>query len=489
MLFFMKLAPQKFVFLTRHNQTHFHIALAKRLLGEFPEARVLFASFFSRSIDLAQKAGFETLYFPDALRAAGDHRLSEERLAEVDRFCRREYMSLGAVLQTERFLPPSREGVERFFHQHLLVLDRIIEPHTVTVSTMYDHFVYLAAGMLAMEKGGAPFAFVGCGVPAGRVIGLRTPWEAWRNAGSREDAAALWEVARQEVITPPETRIEYMKSLAGKRPTLPLARRLRAAWKMRQCSLRDHQAGSYFPVSYRHWPFTALAWRWRTRRGRRQTGIWDIESADQLAALASPCVFLALHMEPEATILMYSPRFRDQLEICRLVSEALPVGTLLLVKENPKMLGRRPKGYYEQIKRLPNVRLVSLSVPSPALVAKSVAVVSLAGTITVEAKLSGKRAFCFGRPPFYRFADGLGASLLEKLAEPGSETGSGEPAPRLLKAWKRWVQSTFAGKAMQTEFDPSTGTWIYDPSEENVRGYFEFITGCLRSSQCGEEEG
>ena len=182
-------------------------------------------------------------------------------------------------------------------------------------------------------------------------------------------------------------------------------------------------------------------------------------------------------MEPEATILMYSPRWRDQVEVCRLVSEALPFGYTLLVKENPKMLGARPKGYYEQLKRFPNVQLVSTKVPSAALIERARSVVSLAGTITLEARLRGKQAFCFGLPPFHPFATATGAAILDELSSSSLEISDFEDD------WKGWVRSTFPGRANRHRFHPSMAQSILDDSRENVSGYLSFICGVLSGMQ------
>lgn len=477
----VEMTPRKIIFYTRPGEVHFHMALAERLLEEFGSVPVLFASFFGKAIEIAQNEGWKTLFFPQAMRKNEFPEISDQRLREIDDFCRGRYTGLNSMVNMERFLPANRSAARSFMLDHLSVLDRIVEPGTLSVSSMYDHFVYLAAGMLALEKGGGHFAFVGCGVPGGRVIGLKTPFETWQNFQSTENPALLLEEARREISLPPEERIEYMRNPPAKaKPSF--AERIRLACFRKKLASRDYSEGSYFPTAMRHWPLVSIKRRISIWRGRIPDTIWDVDSPDALAQVKGPCVYLSLHLEPEATIFMYSPRWRDQLEVCRLVSEALPVGYTLLVKENPKMVGRRPIEAYEALKRYANVRLVSTRVLSTDLIQRSLAVVSLAGSVTLEARLLGKPAFCFGQPPFYRMANGLGGDFLDQLAGLGNDSGSpAESVAAFEEGWVHWIRSTFRGRAWRVEFHPDVGHMVNDASSENVNAFASFICGSLAS--------
>lgn len=162
--------------------------------------------------------------------------------------------------------------------------------------------------------------------------------------------------------------------------------------------------------------------------------------------MRDPYIYLPLHMEPEAVILMYSPWLRDQVEVVRLVAQALPVGWKLLVKENPKMRLKRPREFYQKIAALPNVRLVAPEVCSTALIRKSEAVVAMAGTAALEARLLGKPAFCLGSPPFIDLLCGgdiaSGKFSLRTLFENVMQT---DPEPMDLHAWQKRVAGTVEG--------------------------------------------
>ncbi|MGJ8648955.1 MAG: hypothetical protein ACSHX4_01230 [Opitutaceae bacterium] len=475
------MTPKKIIFYTRPVEAHFHIELARKFVERFGDVPIVFVSFFSQAIEYIEAQGYQTLYIPEALQQSRQKLISESRVKELDAFCRQTYMGLNAMLQMERFLPEAPDNAYLFMQQHLTVLDELIEPQTLSISSMYDHFVYLAAGMLTFEKGGAHFAFVGCGVPGGRVLALRRPDEPWINRKSSEDSGELYETAVKELDMPPEQRISYMKPLKMDR-NLAFSERINLARRRAAHGKRDHRMGSYFAGLQMNWWQNAVCWRFKAWRERmRNEDPWDIHDDGELQEVSGPCVFLALHMEPEATILMYSPRQRDQIEACRLVAESLPVGVTLLVKENPKMLNKRPRGYYEKIKRFPNVRLCSTAVSSVTLIRKSQAVVSLGGTVTIEARLRGKAAFCFGNPPFHSMATACGQSILDKLSEMDFERE--DTAEHLIlgddPAWCDWVRGNFVGIAGKVRFSSEFGQDIFDDSPANAEAFANYIESCV----------
>ena len=66
-------------------------------------------------------------------------------------------------------------------------------------------------------------------------------------------------------------------------------------------------------------------------------------------------IFFPLHAEPEIATTLFSDQTDNQIELIRNVSLQLPAEYKLLVKEHPRCIGRRPKGYYQKILRIPNV--------------------------------------------------------------------------------------------------------------------------------------
>ena len=101
--------------------------------------------------------------------------------------------------------------------------------------------------------------------------------------------------------------------------------------------------------------------------------------------------FYPLQYEPEMTLLLFAPFYTDQLWVIKQVAKSLPVDHLLYVKEHPSMFGYRTRRYYKELKKIPNVRLISPSVTGFDLMRKSKLVVTISGT-------GGWEALAFEKP-------------------------------------------------------------------------------------------
>ena len=150
--------------------------------------------------------------------------------------------------------------------------------------------------------------------------------------------------------------------------------------------------------TYRDWALIQkLAWR---RHYEKLTKTFDVETAT-----TTPFVFFALHYQPERTTMPEGGRFADQELALRMISDVLPGGWNLLVKEHPSQflwqtegeLGR-DSGYHDRLAALPGVTLVPLDVASAALVERAKAVVTITGTVGWEAALNGVPAITLANP-------------------------------------------------------------------------------------------
>jgi len=112
-------------------------------------------------------------------------------------------------------------------------------------------------------------------------------------------------------------------------------------------------------------------------------------------------------------------------------------------------------------------------------------VVSLAGTVTVEARLRGQYAFCFGRPVFWAFAHitGIDAVLdaLKKLGD--ADLSDNNQTADVLdgKIWQDWIRGTFVAKSGCRVFNHRIGRLSYDPEPANVAAFTSFITSCVKN--------
>lgn len=113
--------------------------------------------------------------------------------------------------------------------------------------------------------------------------------------------------------------------------------------------------------------------------------------------LDQPFVYFPMQFQPEMTTSSLGGRYRDQLLALERLAELLPEGHLIYVKENPKQSGKlRSPLFFHRLERIKQVRLMPSYANSQELLAKSVAVANVSGTVGWEAVSAGKAVLCFG---------------------------------------------------------------------------------------------
>lgn len=460
---------------TRPWEVRLHLEMARQLAKQYPGVPLVFHTFFCLAQREVIEAGFPCVYLPESLAAVNPAVADDAALLRIDRELAQAGMgNLLLQFHAERFRPADTLAQRDMLRRHVAVLDAAVKPGTLSLSSMFDHFIYWLAGSLANARQGAHFAFVGAPMPPGRVQALRSPWEQWQGPEDPE-ADALYDSCRANLSLPPEQRIAYMRPDA----IPPLHRRWRERLEEVRTDLADRRAGSYFGPASFTWR-KSFETRWRRLFPRDDGPHYDLRTAAEVEAFPGRSVYVPLHMEPEATILMYSPWLRNQIEMCRLISQALPPDVWMLVKENPKMVGARSDAFFQELKAMPNVRYVHPGVNPYVMSAKCDLTITLAGTAALESKLLGRRVAVLAHPPH--------AFVLEPEEQLGVEIRH-EQIERLLSqpgtmmrrpAWRRFVRGTFVGEAVPV--NRATRLEI-NPDPDNAARYVQYIQASLVESQ------
>jgi hypothetical protein len=112
---------------------------------------------------------------------------------------------------------------------------------------------------------------------------------------------------------------------------------------------------------------------------------------------ATPFAYFPLHFEPEEVILNRADFFSDQLSVIKNISQSLPIGMNLFVKEHPamKLVGWRDRDYYKKIIEMPNVTFFHPSVSTESLLQNSSLVITIAGSTGLEAAFYQKPSVVF----------------------------------------------------------------------------------------------
>lgn len=107
-------------------------------------------------------------------------------------------------------------------------------------------------------------------------------------------------------------------------------------------------------------------------------------------------VFFPLHVQPEASTLIWAPFFLNQIEIVNNISKSVPADCLVYVKEHPANIGRRKLEYYRELKKNANVRVLSPWGKTQDLIQNSEIVITITGTVGWEAILWEKPVITLG---------------------------------------------------------------------------------------------
>lgn len=113
-----------------------------------------------------------------------------------------------------------------------------------------------------------------------------------------------------------------------------------------------------------------------------------------------------LHYQPEATSMPNAGIYANQLFVIRELSLAMPDGYKLLVREHPFSFENgfsyryRTKSFYDAINAMKNVKLISLHHDPYELIDSSSGVVTLTGTVGLQAICRGKAVITYGHAAY-----------------------------------------------------------------------------------------
>ncbi|MDY7000164.1 MAG: hypothetical protein SVS15_00095 [Thermodesulfobacteriota bacterium] len=152
----------------------------------------------------------------------------------------------------------------------------------------------------------------------------------------------------------------------------------------------------------------------KTRLGRlkrRELALcWDrlAETPD----LDKPFVYAALHCQPERSTSPNGGVYAHQFLMVELLSQCVPQGWRVYVKEHPSQFKRFQRAerskipeFYEDMAALGNVTLVPLSMDSFELIDRAKAVATISGSVGFEAVVRGTPVLLFGHA-WFRWCEG-----------------------------------------------------------------------------------
>lgn len=127
------------------------------------------------------------------------------------------------------------------------------------------------------------------------------------------------------------------------------------------------------------------------------------KTCNQKLDFSEKYVYYPLHLNPEASTMILAPNFVNQLNVIEILAKNIPITHKLYVKEHIPNLGTRPRGFYKELKKYPNVKLISPGEDTFSLIRNASLVATISGTAAWEAVLIGIPAITFSRS-FYSIA-------------------------------------------------------------------------------------
>lgn len=117
-------------------------------------------------------------------------------------------------------------------------------------------------------------------------------------------------------------------------------------------------------------------------------------------------IFFPLNSEPEIALSVYNFKLRNQIEICRIISEALPLNYYLIVKEHPRSWGIRKSSYYKKLSKIPNLKFAKVDDSITDLIKYSSGVIVISSFVAFQALILNKPVAL------------IGSSIYEMLGKP-----------------------------------------------------------------------
>ena len=182
--------------------------------------------------------------------------------------------------------------------------------------------------------------------------------------------------------------------------------------------MADFYARNGWREHIRDWPFYQLfakIWRWRAPgeawvqyRCERTFRHFNRLLSNPEPELEGDFVYFPLQYQPEGNTTSWGGPYDDQILAIEQLSQKLPPGWRILVKENPQQTGyQRGKWFYERLAGIPQAELVPRTMDTYQLLRESRFAATITGTIGWESITGGKPVLIFGPGAWYRSLPGV----------------------------------------------------------------------------------
>ena len=118
-------------------------------------------------------------------------------------------------------------------------------------------------------------------------------------------------------------------------------------------------------------------------------------------------ILFPMHLEPEATLLYFSPKFSNQVSLIQDIAKQLPKDYILAVKEHPAQYGQLRQEEFKKLReRNSNIIFLSIDEDSHSLLKNVDAIATITGNVGLEAIINNIPVILFGNV-FYDLHDSV----------------------------------------------------------------------------------
>lgn len=430
-----------YIFHVRPWFLDFFLYLEKFLIEDNRDTKIMFLTMNMDCFKKLNDKNRKVYYLPTELINNGKLGKGDLECWEKKVFSRYNF-GFNHLYQMERFKPVRKKDSNEFINSHIKWFIENIPDNSRLISLSCDHFVYMLSGIINSLKGGENYFVQPIGFPLQAQVIMDNPWEIKMFRALAVEKRYLDDYI-DSLNSAPEKTIHYMKPQKMVSLRYSIKKRIEQIFtpsvRKNMFAYLEEKSNGIIPG--------------RLKRKKPNTDLYnDISNLEALSV--NKLFYYPLQFEPEMSILAYSPWYQDQIEVIRLISQSLKTGDLLLLKENPKMIGRRKSEFNKEIKNFHNVVWANPKMNSREIIRNSFKTISITGTATIEAACLGKNSFVFGNPPFI---DLLIESPISK--QPISnfidilykEYSPDEIESKIKKGWIKYSKSLFFG-----DFIPQT---------------------------------
>lgn len=140
----------------------------------------------------------------------------------------------------------------------------------------------------------------------------------------------------------------------------------------------------------------------KDRIKRKIRNLYNIKKLYDQIDFNEDYAYFPLQAEPEVALLLQAPFVTSQINMIHYVARSLPAHFKLYVKEHPQMVSFRAPSYYQQIKKIPNVKLIDPALLGFPIIKHAKLITAITDTTGWEATLLQKPVITFGNI-FYNF--------------------------------------------------------------------------------------